>query len=79
MRCYVRALSVAATLFYRHYAWPFECHEARKHLQQEDRQQQDLERFQEYLNMEKNYAAKDCHDSPSPSPRKMKCDPLYIP
>ena len=58
---------------------PFECHEACKHLQQEDCQQQDLERFQEYLNTEKNYAAKDCHDSPSPSPRKMKCDPLYIP
>ena len=85
----MRALSIAATCFIgatrgdkneEEQIRRFERCEARKHLQQEeDRQQQDLERFQGYFHTEHNYAAKDCHDSPSPSPRKMKCDPLYIP
>ena len=55
----------------------YECREARKRLQQEvDRQQQALESFQEYFNTEHDYAAKDSHDSLSPSPKK-KCDSVH--
>lgn len=57
----------------------FERREARKRLQQEvDRQQQALEGFLAYFNAEHNYAAKES-DSLSPSPKRVKCDPLYIP
>ena len=52
----------------------YEHREACKRLQLEvDRQQQALESFQEYFNMEHDYAAKDSRDSLSPSPKK-NCD-----
>ena len=57
----------------------FECREASKPPQQEvDHQQQAVKEFEAYFNTKHDYAAKDS-DSLSPSPKRVKCDPLYIP